>query len=92
MTDRRVVRLAQLNAARSYNVMSECRIAVQKEDIDILTVSEPYIKGGKICGLPSEAVLKYKEVSSPMAAICVSTGKASMVYLEHLSTSHTCVA
>jgi len=72
--------------------MSESRVAVQKEDIDILTVTEPYSKGGKICGLPSGAVLKYKEVPNPMAAICVATGKASMVFLEHLSTSHTCVA
>jgi len=72
--------------------MSESRIAVQKEDIDILTVTEPYSKGGKICGLPSGAVLKYNESPNPMATICVATGKASMVYLDHLSTSHTCVA
>lgn len=101
VTKKNVIKVIQLNMARSQAVNDQALVYCQRENIDIMLVQEPYTRYGKMPpfeSAPYRVMLKEgtrvggRQSITTWSAIVVLNPDIEILFLNHLSSMHCAVA
>lgn len=85
-----LMKIVQINTGRAKNASAEIRSLINKTNIDLVLIQEPYVIKRTITGYGKKATIitGNKAEESPWAAIVSFTKNYTIMRLSHRSTSH----